>query len=50
MSQTATAMSVRHPEWSPVPEEMEWEVILLVVYLDIQKRKARVKVVKNIIL
>lgn len=33
-----------------VPESMEWEVDLLVVFLDIKSKKAKVKVVKNIIL
>ena len=33
-----------------VPEEKEWQVDLLVVFLDIKNKKARVKVVKDIIL
>lgn len=33
-----------------IPESTEWEVDLLVVFLDIKSKKAKVKVVKNIIL
>src|SRR3989338_7516962 len=33
-----------------IPEEKEWQVDLLVVYLDLKNKKARVKVVKDIIL
>ncbi|MES2023435.1 MAG: YraN family protein [Patescibacteria group bacterium] len=33
-----------------IPEEMEWQFDLLVVYLDMEGKKARVKVVKDIIL
>lgn len=33
-----------------VPEEKEWQVDLLVVYLDMKGKKARVKVVSDIIL
>jgi putative endonuclease len=33
-----------------VPENVEWQIDLLVVYLDIKNKKAKVKVVKNIIL
>ena len=33
-----------------IPDEKEWQVDLLVVYLDIKNKKARVKVVKDIIL
>lgn len=32
------------------PEDQEWQVDLLVVYLDTENKKAKVKVVKNIIL
>jgi Holliday junction resolvase-like predicted endonuclease len=33
-----------------VPEEMEWQVDLLVVFLDLKNKKARIKVVSDIIL
>ena len=33
-----------------IPDEIEWVVDLLVVYLDLKNRKARVKVVEDIIL
>ncbi|OGI57001.1 hypothetical protein A3B85_02140 [Candidatus Nomurabacteria bacterium RIFCSPHIGHO2_02_FULL_37_13] len=33
-----------------IPDEKEWQVDLLVVFLDIKHKKARVKVVKDIIL
>ncbi|MBP7006694.1 MAG: putative endonuclease [Patescibacteria group bacterium] len=33
-----------------IPESMEWEVDLIVVFLDINLKKAKVKVVKDIIL
>jgi len=33
-----------------IPDEKEWEVDLLVVYLDLKNKKARVKVVEDIIL
>ena len=33
-----------------IPEEKEWQVDLLVVYLDLKTKKARVKVVSDIIL
>jgi len=33
-----------------VPEEKEWQVDLLVVYLDIKNKKSRVKVVEDLIL
>ena len=33
-----------------IPEEKEWQVDLLVVFLDIKNKKAKVKVVKDIIL
>jgi putative endonuclease len=33
-----------------VPEDMEWQVDLLVVYLDLKNKQSRVKVVKDIIL
>ena len=33
-----------------IPEEKEWQVDLLVVFLDVKNRKARVKVVSDIIL
>jgi|SRR3989344_3318492 len=33
-----------------IPDEKEWQVDLLVVYLDLKSKKARVKVVSNIIL
>ena len=33
-----------------VPEDREWQVDLLVVFLDLKAKKARVKVVKDIIL
>ncbi len=33
-----------------VPDEKEWQVDLLVVFLDIKNRKARIKVVSDIIL
>lgn len=33
-----------------IPDEMEWQVDLLVVYLDMKNKKARVKVINDIIL
>ena len=33
-----------------IPSDMEWQVDLLVVYLDLKNKKAKIKVVKNIIL
>jgi putative endonuclease len=33
-----------------IPDEKEWEVNLLVVYLDLKNKKAKIKVVNNIIL
>ncbi len=33
-----------------VPEDMEWQIDLLVVYLDLKNKKARVEVVSDIIL
>lgn len=33
-----------------VPDEKEWQVDLLVVYLDLKNKKARIKVVKDIVL
>jgi len=33
-----------------IPEEMEWQVDLLVIFLDLKDRKAKVKVVSDIIL
>jgi len=33
-----------------IPEEKEWQVDLLVVYLDLKNKKAKVKVVEDIIL
>ncbi|MEK7572249.1 MAG: YraN family protein [Patescibacteria group bacterium] len=33
-----------------IPDEKEWEACLLVVYLDLKNKKARVKVVEDIIL
>lgn len=33
-----------------IPEDMEWQVDLLVVFLDMKNKKARVKVVSDIIL
>jgi putative endonuclease len=33
-----------------IPEEKEWQVDLLVVYLDVKNKKAKVKVVSDIIL
>ncbi|MEJ0001687.1 MAG: YraN family protein [bacterium] len=33
-----------------VPDEKEWQVDLLVIYLDVKNKKARVKVVSDIIL
>ena len=33
-----------------IPEEKEWQVDLLVVYLDLENKKAKVKVVSDIIL
>ena len=33
-----------------VPEEKEWQLDLLVVFLDLKNKKAKIKVVKNIIL
>jgi putative endonuclease len=33
-----------------IPEEVEWQVDLLVVFLDVKNKKAKVKVVKDIIL
>ena|ERR1035437_4035921 len=33
-----------------IPEEKEWQVDLLVIFLDIKNKKAKVKVVSNIIL
>ena len=35
---------------SKIPENTEWQVDLLVVFLDLKNRKAKVKVVKDIIL
>ncbi len=33
-----------------IPEDMEWEVMLVIVFLDLKNKKAKVKVVKDIIL
>ena len=33
-----------------IPSDMEWQVDLLVVYLDLKNKKAKIKVVENIIL
>lgn len=33
-----------------IPENMSWQVDLFVVYLDLENKKAKIKVVKNIIL
>jgi hypothetical protein len=33
-----------------IPDDQEWQVDLLVVYLDLKNKKARVKVVSDIIL
>lgn len=33
-----------------IPENTEWEVMLVVIYLDLQHKKAKVKVVNDIIL
>ena len=33
-----------------IPEDIEWQVDLLVVFLDIENKKARIKIVKDIVL
>jgi len=33
-----------------IPDEKEWEVSLLIVYLDLENKKAKIKVVNNIII
>jgi putative endonuclease len=36
--------------YKKIPDDMEWQVDLLVVYLDINNKKAKIKVVNDIIL